>query len=332
MLPGPSASANRAADRRHRRANRGPAPCSAVTAPAPLKGEQGAGSGCGYLSAHGEAPARGSGAADGPLWRGWAAHEAQGARAGPDSLRRSRALPSASSWVPAAYLRASRPGTPRAVPRPPARVPTESHGLPAPSSPSPTVSRAPSPPSPAVSRPPVPTESHGLPARIPTESHGLPPPVPTESHGLLDRIPTESEPLSPPSHSTLFSGFPPVSKGPPPSAPKIFNVAPTLNKKRGSSGYIRVIFSLVQKRSPSGSNPSPGSFLGGAWGRRRRPLGKGRGGQFVRPRRREGLSGARGRCECAEPRQARRQVKEREEMGAGVRAAIGGGGWGPQFN
>lgn len=288
MLPGPSASANRAADRRHRRANRGPAPCSAVTAPAPLKGEQGAGSGCGYLSAHGEAPARGSGAADGPLWRGWAAHEAQGARAGPDSLRRSRALPSASSWVPAAYLRASRPGTPRAVPRPPARVPTE--------------------------------------------SHGLPPPVPTESHGLLDRIPTESEPLSPPSHSTLFSGFPPVSKGPPPSAPKIFNVAPTLNKKRGSSGYIRVIFSLVQKRSPSGSNPSPGSFLGGAWGRRRRPLGKGRGGQFVRPRRREGLSGARGRCECAEPRQARRQVKEREEMGAGVRAAIGGGGWGPQFN
>ena len=196
MLPGPSASANRAADRRHRRANRGPAPCSAVTAPAPLKGEQGAGSGCGYLSAHGEAPARGSGAADGPLWRGWAAHEAQGARAGPDSLRRSRALPSASSWVPAAYLRASRPGTPRAVPRPPARVPTESHGLP------PRRHRVPRPPG------PVPTESHGLPPAslpsptvsrprlhrvsrspvpVPTESHGLPPPGPTESHGLPPR-------------------------------------------------------------------------------------------------------------------------------------------------
>lgn len=178
MLPGPSASANRAADRRHRRANRGPAPCSAVTAPAPLKGEQGAGSGCGYLSAHGEAPARGSGAADGPLWRGWAAHEAQGARAGPDSLRRSRALPSASSWVPAAYLRASRPGTPRAVPRPPARVPTESHGLPAPSSPSPTVSRAPSPPSPAVSRAPSPPSLAVSRPPVPTESRGLPPPGP----------------------------------------------------------------------------------------------------------------------------------------------------------
>ena len=112
-----------------------------------------------------------------------------------------------------------------------------------------------------------------------------------------------------------------VSEGPPPTAPKIFNVAPTLNKTRGSSGYIRVIFSLVRKRSPSGSNPNPGSFLDGAWGRRRSPLGRGRGGRFVRPRRWEGLSGARGRWECAEPRQARWQVeKERGKMGAGARS------------
>nr|CAI9707115.1 unnamed protein product [Rangifer tarandus platyrhynchus] len=125
------------------------------------------------------------------------------------------------------------------------------------------------------------------------------------------------------------------ARSPPPTAPKIFNVAPTLNKKRGSSGYIRVIFSLVRKRAPSGSNPNPGSFLDGAWGRRRSPLGRGRGGRFVRPRRQEGLSGARGRRECAEPRQARWQVEEKErgKMGAGarsgVRAATGGGGWGP---
>ncbi|XP_040081680.1 vegetative cell wall protein gp1-like [Oryx dammah] len=172
---------------------------------------------------------------------------------------------------------ASRPRL-RRVPRPAGPVPAESHGLPAPSvpaespglpapsAPSPAASRPrPSPPSPAASRPrpspPSPAACRPRPRRVPRS----PGPVRAESHGL-------SAP-SPPSSSPPLSGLPlhvvqwfptAVSEGPPPTAPKIFNVAPTLNKKRGSSGYIRVIFSLVRKRSPSGSNPSPGSFLGGA--------------------------------------------------------------------